>query len=85
MIGETSLLSRAPLCVKLTRHGCAIILNDLCVTGPASHKANGAIAELYLYENTIGDVGAIALADALKATFAICFSMCEKHVLLATC
>ena len=53
------------------------------MTGSAYHKANGTITSLGLNENTIGDVGAVALADALKATFAICFSTCARHVLLA--
>ena len=44
------------------------------LTGPAFHKANGALTELWLHWNNIGDNGAIALADALKATFAMCFS-----------
>ena len=69
---------------KLTRDGSAIILNDLCATGPAFHKANGALTELFLEQNDIGDQGAMALADALKATFAIFFFLrCWKHVLLA--
>ena len=53
------------------------------MTCSAYHKANGTITELYLNENTIGDVGAVALADALKATFAMCFSMSARRVPLA--
>ena len=53
------------------------------MTGSTSHKANGTITSLELQQNKIGDVGAVALADALKATFAMCFSMCARHVLLA--
>ena len=44
------------------------------MTGPAYHKANDALGWLWLGGNDIGDQGAIALANALKATFAMCFS-----------
>ena len=73
-VDQKSSPSRASLCVKLTRVGSAIILNDFYATGPAYHKANGALTKLSLFQNKIGDTGAIALADALKATFAMCFS-----------
>ena len=83
-VDQKSSRSRSPLCVKLPRHGSAIILNDFYATGTAFHKANGAITKLSLVQNTIGDKGAIALADALKATFAMCFFLrYYKHVLLA--
>ena len=36
-------------------------------------KANRSILELYLHENKIGDKGACALADALRATLVTCF------------
>ena len=53
------------------------------MTGSASHKANGTITSLGLAGNKIGDVGAVALAGAIKATFGMCFSMFARHVLLA--
>ena len=37
------------------------------------HKANGTITDLNLDGNKIGDDGARALADGLKATLASCF------------
>ena len=73
-VDQKSSRSRSPLSVKLTRVGTAIILNDFYATGTAFHKANGALTKLFLEQNKVGDKGAIALADALKATFAMCFS-----------
>ena len=35
-------------------------------------KANGTITELELQHNKIGDEGAVALADSLKATLVTC-------------
>ena len=64
----------ASLRAQLTRHCCAIILNDFYAADFAYHKANGALTALWLDWNKIGDNGAIALADAVKATFAMCFS-----------
>ena len=51
------------------------------MTGSGYHKANGTITTLVLDKNTIGDVGAVALADALKATFAMCFQ-CAQDMFL---
>ena len=53
------------------------------MTGSTCHKANGTITTLVLDNNKIAVEGAIALANALKANFAMCFSRCYKHVLLA--
>ena len=40
----------------------------------ASHKANHIMKSLYLYGNEIGDDGAVALADAVKALLMmLCF------------
>ena len=41
--------------------------------GVQYNKANRSITELYLYRNTIGDKGACALADALRATLVTSF------------
>ena len=51
---------------------------SLCVTSLLRlelvyHKANTTIMELCLAQNSIGSAGAAALADALKATLAMCF------------
>ena len=35
-------------------------------------EANTSLKELYISENNIGDEGASALADALKATLTLC-------------
>ena len=35
-------------------------------------KANGTITKLVLYHNKIGDAGASALAESLRATFVTC-------------
>ena len=43
-----------------------------------------ALSQLFTLDtNKIGVEGAIALAGALKATSAMCFSMCARHVLVA--
>ena len=61
-------------CVQLARLCMAVIQDDTFSLhgGPCFkyHKANGAITELYLYVNVIGNEGAGALAEALKATLA---------------
>ena len=40
----------------------------------AAQKANRTISTLYLRENVIGDDGAIALADGIKALLMMCAS-----------
>ena len=74
---ETSLVRRhyfhGHLCAY-NSHCCAIILNDLRATDIAYHKANGALTARGLELNKLGDKGAVACSDALKATFAMCFS-----------
>ena len=52
---------------------------SLCVTSflrleLVYHKANATLMELSLAQNSIGSAGAAALAAALKATLAMCFS-----------
>ena len=45
-------------------------IGDRCT---AKHtEANSALTELNLYENKVGDAGAVALADTLKATVVTC-------------
>ena len=36
------------------------------------HKVNGAITVLWLWENSIGDAGATALAEAIRAPLVTC-------------
>ena len=36
------------------------------------HEANGTLTKLDLYKNRVGDAGAAALAEALKATVLMC-------------
>ena len=36
------------------------------------HKANATLTELNLYDNRVGDAGATALAEALRATVLTC-------------
>ena len=50
------------------------------MTRAALHKANGSVTYLSLFQNTVGDVGAIALAGALKATCAMCFPSGAKSM-----
>ena len=38
------------------------------------HEANTSLEELNLGENEVGDAGALALAEALKATHVLCAS-----------
>ena len=40
----------------------------------AAHKANHTIERLYLERNAIGDDGAVALANAIKALLMMCAS-----------
>ena len=47
-------------------------------------KANRALIKLYLDHNNVADVGATALAEALKATVCRFISSCSRHVLLMT-
>ena len=74
---ETSLVRRhyfhGHLCAY-NSHCCAIILNDLRATDIAYHKANGALTARGLELNKLGDNALLRFSDALKATFAMCFS-----------
>ena len=47
-------------------------------------KANRALTILRLVDNNVTDVGATALAEALKATVCRFISSCSWHVLLMT-
>ena len=49
--------------------------------GVKYHKANSAIAWLLLAENRIGNEGALALAEALKATLVTVFAW-SAHTLI---
>ena len=49
----------------------------------ASHKANHIMKSLYLYGNEIGDDGAVALADAVKALLMmLCFLWNSPSILV---
>ena len=49
--------------------------------GCNNRKANATITRVYLYENKIGDRGAVALAGAIQALLATVFS-CRPHSLI---
>ena len=42
------------------------------VAGVQDHKANTSLTELNLWNNKVGDAGATALAEAVKATVLMC-------------
>ena len=49
------------------------------------HKANATLTELNLYDNRVGDAGATALAEALKATVLTCEKcVCSGRVFAIT-
>ena len=51
---------------------CVIVRQS--VSPNTCRKANATITVMYLHLNIIGDKGAIALAECLKATLVTCFS-----------
>ena len=62
----------AQLCDRSAKHACS----QVCASVGSlrkSHEANNSITEISLFENNIGDGGAIALAESLKATLLTCF------------
>ena len=56
-------------------------------SGPCfeDHKANGAITELYLQRNVIGNEGAGALAEALKAMLATLLASSAHTLIFWSC
>ena len=62
----------AQLCIRSAKHACS---QALASTGWKYHKANATITELNLAGNNIGDGGAIALAESLKATLLMGFRL----------
>ena len=58
------------LCIRSAKPACS---QALAGTGWKYHKANATITEIQLWGNDIGDGGAIALAESLKATLVMRF------------
>ena len=58
-------------CVKYDLRQCADSEDNVSAV-LEYHKENRTLTELYLYENTISDKGATALAAALTATLVMC-------------
>ena len=60
-------------------HSCVIVRRSVraarCVPVLVPCEANNSITEIFLDENNIGDGGAIALAESLKATLLTCFRL----------
>ena len=47
-------------------------LRDAMVQTQDTHEANSSLTDLILYSNKVSDEGAIALAQAMKATLVVC-------------
>ena len=58
-------------CVAACMHAATCALAWV-VVGVQDHKANTSLTELNLWSNEVGDVGATALAETLKATVLTC-------------
>ena len=65
----------------LTARLCALLS---VVAVVHDQKANRALTGLNLAHNNVADVGATALAEALKAPVCRFISSCSQHVLLMT-
>ena len=67
-------LRAVQLCDRSAKHACS----QVCASVGSlrkSHEANNSITEISLSKNNIGDGGAIALAESLKATLLTCFRL----------
>ena len=61
---------------SLRSHGCPHVSDPLDIVTQTRkiHEANTSLQVLSLHDNEIGDAGALALAEALKATHVLCAS-----------
>ena len=62
----------AQVCNRSAKRGCSQVVAMIGLRSQIFRKANDTITKMDLWNNKIGDAGAAALAESLKAMFVTC-------------